>query len=110
MSRMTITLDVDSPAQEQLVRQYHALLQELNDLAHTAPEGQVIDLLEGAVLERGRDTLRAALQEAVQQRIEAAEKRALLRPSPRSRGGSRSRVVAGVASSVPSDVAAGPRA
>jgi len=72
---MTITLEVDSASQEQLVRRYHALVTELADLADTAPDGEVIDVLEGAVLERGRDTLRATLQEAVQRRIDTAEKK-----------------------------------
>jgi hypothetical protein len=75
MSRKTITLEVDSPSQEQLVRQYHALLQEMNELADSAPDGRVLDLLEGAVLERGRDALRSTLEQAVQRRIDAAEKK-----------------------------------
>ena len=75
MSRMTITLEVDSPAQEQLVRQYHALLQELDDLGAAAPAGQAFDVLEGAVLDRGRETLRATLEQAVQRRMEAVEKK-----------------------------------
>src|SRR5689334_25396565 len=75
MSRTTMTLEVDSPAQEQLVRQYHALLQELDSLADTAPAGQVLDVLEGAVLDRGREALRATLELAVRRRVAAAEKK-----------------------------------
>lgn len=75
MSRKTITLEVDDPAQEQLIRNYHALVMELNDLALTAPDGLVIDQLEDLAVERGRETLRASLQQAVQKRIDDAEKK-----------------------------------
>jgi len=75
MSRKTITLEVDNEAQELLVRRYHALLQEMSELARTAPDGTVIDVLEDVAVEKGRDTMRATLQQAVQQRIDAAEKK-----------------------------------
>jgi hypothetical protein len=75
MSRKTITLEVDDPAQEQLIRSYHALVMELNDLALAAPDGVVIDQLEDLAIERGRETLRASLQQAVQKRIDDAEKK-----------------------------------
>src|SRR5919108_102112 len=51
MSRLSVTLEVDSPEQEQLLRQYHAFLQEMEALALTAPEGQVLDVCETAVLQ-----------------------------------------------------------
>ena len=79
MSRKTITLEVDGPAQEELIRNYHALVMELNDLARTAPDDAVIDQLEDLAIERGRQTLRASLQQAVQKRIDEAEKKG--RPS-----------------------------
>ena len=75
MSRKTITLEVDCPAQEELIRSYHALVMELNDLALSAPDGAVIDQLEDLAIERGRETLRASLQQAVQKRIDDAEKK-----------------------------------
>jgi hypothetical protein len=75
MARKTITLEVDCPAQEQLIRNYHALVVELNDLALTAPDAAVIDQLEERALQRGRETLRASLEQAVQKRIDAAEKK-----------------------------------
>jgi hypothetical protein len=75
MSRKTITLEVESAAEEQLVRRYHQFLREMNDLADAAPDGQVVEVLEGAILERGRDALRATLEEAVQRRIDHAEKK-----------------------------------
>jgi hypothetical protein len=75
MSRTTITLEVDAPAQEELIRNYHALVLELNDLALTAPDEAVLDRLEQLAVERGRETLRASLQQAVQKRIDDAEKK-----------------------------------
>jgi phage terminase Nu1 subunit (DNA packaging protein) len=75
MSRKTITLEVDGPDQEALIRNYHALVVELNDLALTAPDGVVIDQLEDLAIERGRETLRLSLQQAVQKRLDDAEKK-----------------------------------
>src|SRR5437660_533770 len=40
MARMAVSPEVDSPAEAQLLRQYHALLQELHDLADTAGAGR----------------------------------------------------------------------
>lgn len=75
MARKTITLEIDDPAQEQLIRNYHALVMELNDLALTAPDAAVIDQLEERAIQRGRETLRASLEQAVQKRLDEAEKK-----------------------------------
>jgi hypothetical protein len=75
MSHKKITLEVQSPAQEQLLRQYHAWLQELDDLAAQAPEGQVIDVLEEAVVTGGRKKLCSILEQAVQRRVDDSEKK-----------------------------------
>jgi hypothetical protein len=75
MSRLSITLEVDSPEQERLLRQYHAFLQEMEALALAAPEGQVLDACETAVLQKGQEVNRQVLEQAVQKRIDAAEKK-----------------------------------
>jgi len=75
MARKTIILEVDDLAQEQLIRNYHALVMELNDLALTAPDAAVIDQLEDLAIQRGRETLRASLEQAVQKRLDDAEKK-----------------------------------
>ncbi|MCI0353607.1 MAG: hypothetical protein L0099_01015 [Acidobacteria bacterium] len=75
MSTTTITLEVHSPEQAALLRQFHSLLEELEQLALSAPAGQVLDLCEAAVLQRGQEVNRAVLQRVVQQRIEALEKK-----------------------------------
>lgn len=76
-SRKTITLEIESDAQEALVRSYHALLLEMSELSLKAPAGRVIDELENVAVEKGRDVLRATLEQAVQERIDDAEKKGL---------------------------------
>jgi hypothetical protein len=75
MSR-TITLEVSSDAQEQLLRQVHCFVREMDSLALQAPDGQVLDLLENAVVEGGRKLILGTLETAVQNRINDAEKKA----------------------------------
>ena len=74
---MTMTLEVHSREQEALIRQFHTLVLELEQLALTAPAGQVVDVCEAAVLERGQQVNCQVLQQAVQQRIAALEKKGL---------------------------------
>ena len=74
MSRTTITLEID-PTDESLVRDYAAFLGEMRHLAKTAPHGAVLAVCEQAVVERGREHQRRVLQQAVQARVDAAEKK-----------------------------------
>jgi hypothetical protein len=60
---------------ESLVRRTLAVIEELEHLALTAPDGDVFALCEHAVLHKGRDLQKALLAEAVARRIDAAEKR-----------------------------------
>jgi hypothetical protein len=75
MSATTITLEVGSPEQAALVQQFHGLVQEMQQLALSAPPGQVMHLCEAAVLERGQEMNARLLQQVVQQRIEELEKK-----------------------------------
>jgi len=75
MLPISVTLEVDSPEQEALLRRFHAFLQEMQHLALTAPEGRIIDVCEAAVLARGQDVNRQVLQQALQERIGALEKK-----------------------------------
>lgn len=75
MSAISITLEVDSAEQAELVRQFHGLLQEMQQLALSAPAGHVMDVCEEAVVKRGQDVNRKVLEQAVQQRIAALEKK-----------------------------------
>ncbi len=75
MKSKTITLEVETEGQEDLIRQYHAYVMELDQLALTAEMGDVIDQCEEAAVLKGADINRQALQRAVQRRIDAAEKK-----------------------------------
>ena len=77
MSPIRIILEVSSPAEEALVRQHHAFLQEMSELALKAPSGHVIDVCEEAVLEKGQEHNRRILEQAVQMRIASLEKKRL---------------------------------
>ena len=74
MARKTVILEID-PGHEDLLRQYAAFLEEMNDLAAAAPAGSVFDVCEGAVIERGREQQRRVLERAVQARLDDAEKK-----------------------------------
>jgi hypothetical protein len=71
-----------------------ALAEEMEQLALAAPEGEVFDACEAAVLQKGRELQRQMLGEAVARRVAAAEKKGR-RPGcapagvPRKTGGRR---------------------
>ena len=69
----TGTFEYRTDAERKAIERAIAFVAELHDLALTAPSGQVLDHCEGQALNRGRDLLRATLQEAVQARIDTAE-------------------------------------
>jgi hypothetical protein len=75
MSRTSVTFEVNSPEQAALMQQFHALVLEMEQLALSAAPGQVLDQCEAAILEGGRRVSRQVLEQAVQQRIEALEKK-----------------------------------
>lgn len=73
---MATTITIEIPAQaESFVRQALALHEELQNLALAAPDGNVLDACEAAIVEKGRDLNARILAEAVTRRIEAAEKK-----------------------------------
>jgi len=74
MSRKIITLEIDTE-HEDLLRQYADFLEEMKDLAATAPDGSVFAACEDAVVEKGREHQRRVLRQSVQSRLDAAEKK-----------------------------------
>jgi hypothetical protein len=69
-----VTIEVE-PQHEAIVRRALALAEELEQLALTAPAGQVVDACEEAVIERGRLFQSQVLGAAVARCVEAAEKK-----------------------------------
>jgi hypothetical protein len=69
-----VTIECDARF-ENGVRRALAMFEEMEQLALTAPDGQVFDLCEQAVIEKGRNLQAATLGEAVARRVEAAEKK-----------------------------------
>ncbi len=69
-----VTIEVDARF-EPGVRRALAMLEEMEQLALTAPDGQVFSLCEQAVVEKGRQYQVAMLGDAVARRVEAAEKK-----------------------------------
>jgi hypothetical protein len=74
MLRKIVALEID-PAHETLLRQYAVFLEEIDHLVATAPDRAVLDTCEEAVIEKGREQQRLALQRAVQARLDLAEKK-----------------------------------
>ncbi len=64
-----------SEGERRAIEQAIAFVAEMHDLARTAPDGQVLGWCEGQAVERGRELLRATLQEAAQARVEVAEEK-----------------------------------
>jgi hypothetical protein len=75
MSTRNVVLEVTTPEQEALLCRFHAYVMEMEQLALTAPDGQVLDQCEMAAVNKSRDINRAVLEQAVQRRIDAAEKK-----------------------------------
>jgi hypothetical protein len=71
-----VTIEVDAQ-HEAFVRRTLALLEEMEHLALTAPDGAVFDACEAVVLREGRDLQRQMLGKAVARRVQAAEKKGL---------------------------------
>ena len=71
-SKVTIAVDAK---RETLVRRALALAEEMEHLALAAPDGEVFDACEGAVVAKGRKFQAHVLGAALAQRIAAAEKK-----------------------------------
>lgn len=73
---MASTISIQIPASsEVLVRQFLAVIEELNDLALSAPAGTVFDTCESAVVTKGRELNQHLLSDAVARRVKSAEKK-----------------------------------
>jgi hypothetical protein len=70
----TVMIEVD-PKHEAILRRALAMLEEMEQLALTAPDGAVVDACEEALLDKGRALQGQMLGAAVARRLEAAEKK-----------------------------------
>jgi hypothetical protein len=80
-----ITLEFDAKYEATMIRAL-AMAEEMEKLALTAPEGTVFDACEQAVIEEGRKLQAHVLGQAVDRRIDAAEKRGRRSASARAGG------------------------
>jgi hypothetical protein len=71
----TLDLDHMTPLQRVIVERALGLAQELEAAAGSAPPGQVVDRCESLLLGAGRDFLRRTLEDTLQARIDALEKK-----------------------------------
>jgi hypothetical protein len=69
-----LTVEIDADLAPLLV-DYAAYLEEMKQLANSAPNGTVLAACESAVIQRGRDHQRRALTQALQSRIDEMEKK-----------------------------------
>jgi len=69
---VTVTIQCATEAEAASLRQAAAFVAEMHQLAHSAPDGQVLDLCEARALDQGRRLLREALRAAAQARVAAA--------------------------------------
>ncbi len=67
--------DAMTPLQRTIVERALALARELEATAGSAPTGQVIDRCESLLLGAGRDFLRRSLEDTLQARVDALEKK-----------------------------------
>ena len=80
----TLDLDQLTPLQRLTVERALVLAQQLETTAEAAPHGQVIDRIESLLLGNGRDFLRKTLEDSLQGRVDALEKKGRRRPSARA--------------------------
>lgn len=71
----TGTFAYHSDAERIAIEQAIAFVAEMHALAHTAPGGQILHACEEHALDAGRQLLQRTLQQAVQTRIDADEKK-----------------------------------
>ena len=81
------TFEYRSESERVAMLQAIAFVAQMNDLALSAPAGQVMDLCEGQAIEAGRNLMQTTLQRAVQTRIDHAEEKKGRLASARAGGG-----------------------
>lgn len=70
-----VTLMARTELQQLLMERALAMAEELERAGAAAPDGKVLDILEGLAVDRGRDLTRSALEGALQREVEDFEKK-----------------------------------
>lgn len=70
-----VTLTARTELQQLLMERALAMAEELERAGAAAPDGKVLDVLEGLAVDRGRDFTRSALEGALQREVEDFEKK-----------------------------------
>lgn len=70
-----LTIEYRDDAERLALEQAVAFITQIRQVAHTAPDGTVLDACEKVALQQGRALLRSSLADAVQTRIADAEKK-----------------------------------
>lgn len=77
------TFRADTPVQALILEHALVLARQLEQIADGAPDGQVLARVEAAALPAGREFTRRAVEAALQQQADGAEKKGRLRgPAP----------------------------
>lgn len=71
----TVIFEYRSEQERRAIERAVAFVAEMHSLAQNAPEGHILHACEGHALDEGRDLLRFTLQQAIQARVDAAEKK-----------------------------------
>jgi hypothetical protein len=69
------TLVAETALQRLMMEQALAMAQELERAGDAAPDGKVLEVLEGVAVDRGREFTRSALESALQRQVEDFEKK-----------------------------------
>ena len=88
---LTFTFECQNEAQFLALQRAAHFLAEMHQLAQAAPNGQVLQTLEGHALDGGRQFLRDVLQSATQQRVDHDEKKGATHAAARAPGRTDSR-------------------
>ena len=75
MSPLTATVEIGHPSDVALLERYALMLRETRALAEGTPMDELIDVCESSIIEKGREVSRSSLEQIVQERIGAAEKK-----------------------------------
>ena len=84
----TGTFEYRTEAERVVIEQAIAFVAEMHALAQSAPAGQILAACEGQALDQGRQLLRTTLQQAVQARADALDRKKGRRGPVRARAGS----------------------